>query len=617
MNLAYLEVAGFRGVQRTLRLNLPSGFAVITGRNGSGKSSVCDAIEYALTGHVRGSEAAKEKGETWEDYLFIRDDTIGELSLDLSETERFAFVKGAVGTTNLIEFEKRLVELARILQVRQKAAEQLYAGLRGKVAVQAVTLSEAKAQATRAEGTREAEGALRELTELPAAPLVQVIARAREIVARSAVEIRGVEELAREWTTLLQRKAAVAGDAFRARQAAIRDSLEKAENELNRVTAEVAPVEQALARLQAEQPLLASLAELHQHGSRVGLRDGRCPLCGSEIAADRYGAHLETLKRAVDAKVGELRAVVARRAELRTRQTQLVQAVERLRGEELEVAAAAEALGERERALLVKTRSVLGDHTATGDQAAFTRAVEARRNATAAIERVLVVAEASRLMERVSGRERELASASREADAAQNELQRAEAASEKATKALAAVRRTAGEIVDERLAALSPLLRELYSRLRPHVDWQEVDYHIRGDLRRFLSLRVGENLNPRFMFSSGQRRAAGLAFLLSVHLARSWVKLRTLVLDDPIQHVDDFRALHFVEVLSAIRKSGRQVVCAVEDEALADLLCRRLRSRDGEEGVKITLEYKMGRGIEVVAEEKLAPYSSDVLASAG
>src|SRR5205823_9206237 len=84
--------------------------------------------------------------------------------------------------------------------------------------------------------------------------------------------------------------------------------------------------------------------------------------------------------------------------------------------------------------------------------------------------------------------------------------------------------------------------------------------------------------NPQFLFSSGQRRATGLAFLLAVHLSRPWCIWRSLLLDDPVQHIDDYRALNLVEVLSAIRRTGRQVIVAVEDPALADVLCRRLRS---------------------------------------
>jgi ABC-type cobalamin/Fe3+-siderophores transport system ATPase subunit len=99
-----------------------------------------------------------------------------------------------------------------------------------------------------------------------------------------------------------------------------------------------------------------------------------------------------------------------------------------------------------------------------------------------------------------------------------------------------------------------------------------------------LNFTVGNGLNPQFLFSSGQRRAAGIAFLLAIHLSRPWCRLRSLLLDDPIQHIDDYRALNLVEVLSAVRRTGRQIIIAVEDQALADVLCRRLRSTTSEGG---------------------------------
>jgi ABC-type cobalamin/Fe3+-siderophores transport system ATPase subunit len=61
------------------------------------------------------------------------------------------------------------------------------------------------------------------------------------------------------------------------------------------------------------------------------------------------------------------------------------------------------------------------------------------------------------------------------------------------------------------------------------------------------------------------------------------------LLDDPIQHIDDYRALNLVEVLSAVRRTGRQVIIAVEDPSLADVLCRRLRSTIREGGRRFEL----------------------------
>jgi chromosome segregation protein len=175
------------------------------------------------------------------------------------------------------------------------------------------------------------------------------------------------------------------------------------------------------------------------------------------------------------------------------------------------------------------------------------------------------------------------------------------------------VERVHGESGRQWLLRLPALLSESCARwsLELEQPFENLSYNW-----RFLSLRVGDDINPRFVFSSGQRRAAGLAFLLAVHLSRSWCNLRSLILDDPVQHIDDFRALHLVEVLAAVRQCGQQVICTVQDGALADLLCRRLRSREYKDGCLIEMEYAAGEGVKVGNMRDIHPFPSEVLLSA-
>jgi recombinational DNA repair ATPase RecF len=156
-------------------------------------------------------------------------------------------------------------------------------------------------------------------------------------------------------------------------------------------------------------------------------------------------------------------------------------------------------------------------------------------------------------------------------------------------------------------------MAELYSRLRPHPVWDEIKYTVRGDIRRFLKLQVGDGLNPQFMFSSGQRRATGLAFLLAVNLSLAWSKWRSILLDDPVQHIDDFRSVHLVEVLAQLVTGGRQVICAVEDSALADLLARRLPLGTEESGRRVSLGTDHTGALAVLEEGPLLPLMSNVL----
>jgi hypothetical protein len=84
-------------------------------------------------------------------------------------------------------------------------------------------------------------------------------------------------------------------------------------------------------------------------------------------------------------------------------------------------------------------------------------------------------------------------------------------------------------------------------------------------------------------------------------------------LDDPVQHIDDFRALHLVEVLAAFRLDGRQIICAVEDAALADLLCRRLSSTPDQLGRRYDIDLGPEGAAAVVARAEIPPMPTGVL----
>lgn len=92
--------------------------------------------------------------------------------------------------------------------------------------------------------------------------------------------------------------------------------------------------------------------------------------------------------------------------------------------------------------------------------------------------------------------------------------------------------------------------------------------------------------------------------------------MESLLLDDPVQHIDDYQALNLVEVLMAIRRTNRQVIVAVEDPALADLLCRRLRSESSAVGRVFELQTsKTGAG-EIASTRDIYPMPRLVLREA-
>lgn len=70
MKLEFVEMAGFRGVREKVRYEFGAGFTVVTGRNGVGKSTVFDAIDFALTGSINKYAVSSAKGGGLADHIW-------------------------------------------------------------------------------------------------------------------------------------------------------------------------------------------------------------------------------------------------------------------------------------------------------------------------------------------------------------------------------------------------------------------------------------------------------------------------------------------------------------------------------------------------------------------
>jgi hypothetical protein len=78
-------------------------------------------------------------------------------------------------------------------------------------------------------------------------------------------------------------------------------------------------------------------------------------------------------------------------------------------------------------------------------------------------------------------------------------------------------------------------------------------------------------------------------------------------LDDPVQHIGDFRVLQLVEVLFLFRLVGRQIIVAVEDEALAELLCRWMLSKPEQGGRRYMIDFNQRKAADVTARLEIPP----------
>jgi DNA repair exonuclease SbcCD ATPase subunit len=353
------------------------------------------------------------------------------------------------------------------------------------------------------------------------------------------------------------------------------------------------------------------MVALLDHGKALGLQDGHCPLCDATRSSDEFAAAIAAARAKLSARGARAAQAAADLEEARRvgnqAQVALETAEQRLAKFDARRTYLAQGL---ESAVAVFRQWSLDVSSAELESAR--RLVLHRQEETAQLEHALFMLEASSAHDRVTALDARVAQLRAQLDEETAKLTAAEQAVEAARQIDNGAKGVANQVLTEQFDTVMPLLKELYQRLRPHTDWREIETDFGGRVRASLNFTVGDGRNPQFLFSSGQRRAAGIAFLLAIHLSRPWCRLRSLMLDDPVQHIDDYRALNLVEVLSAVRRTGRQVIVAVEDLALADVLCRRLRSTADEGGRRFELSTSNNGSAAIERQTDIFPLSRGV-----
>ena len=680
MKLAFIEMAGFRGARNLVRLDVPAGFLVIVGRNGSGKSTVCDAIEFAFTGAIR-EHGHKEKGESYADYLWwrgagaandrfvrvgfydaqgdlhevtrtnqgidsasqtvlnllyrqegapdqpvhalsrtslIRDEEITALSVDLPESDRYKFVRDALGTVHVADIDKSLETLKKRIDERLRKEQQSYERFRDRVSDMTAQLSELRASLSSGANNMPGEKELRGVLNLPEATTAELLASARSSLSHERSRIDRLHRLLASVQVIIALQQTLVSKNYLDRQVELQAKVAYAEKQTSDLKAECDLLSAELEVKKTDEPVRSKHAELCEIGEAVGLLDEeRCPLCGTRISEQVLQHHIAAVRSEIQSAASGIVDLLSRQGVANTKRDAAIQLLVETKRQLTEHQSKKDEL----ETLIADTRIEaasqgipVSDVPLTAGQ--INTLIETLRDKTRRLEEGIGWVESSSVTDMVQSLEAELGEVKTHANEAFAAITRSEKASGKLKETQKSTKSLLGEIIDEQLAELSPLIEELYKRLRPHVEWTHIRYRLRGDVRRMLSFEVGDGLNPSFVFSSGQRRAAGLAFLLAVHLSRPWCHFESLILDDPVQHVDDFRALNLTEVLTAIRKGGRQIVCCVEDEALGQLMCRRLRSGTASDGRMVRMQYDSEQGVRKVFEEEIVPSRKHILVPA-
>ncbi len=292
MKLAFVELAGFRGFKDQTRFAFPGGFVVLTGRNGVGKSTVLDAVDFALTGTLNKYAVREAKGGGLDEHLWwvgegtpaaeyvrigfvdeggdefvitrsrergldvpsadiahrlcmagspsnafpetllsttlIRDETIAALSLDLPGQARFKAVRDAIGGLGGPNYANRTAALVVAANKSKTEQEKRIEELKAELGRTLSALTEARSAAERQPDVAEAGRILAALE-----PAVSADSSDRaEVVRRRVVERKQVLAILGEAVSRLERihdeRVYLASKAGEAEIALARSEFEKA-----------------------------------------------------------------------------------------------------------------------------------------------------------------------------------------------------------------------------------------------------------------------------------------------------------------------------------------------------------------------------------------------------
>lgn len=147
----------------------------------------------------------------------------------------------------------------------------------------------------------------------------------------------------------------------------------------------------------------------------------------------------------------------------------------------------------------------------------------------------------------------------------------------------AAVRASAS-ITDKRFATLHPVIQDIYMRLDPHPTFTSLKFAVGVYRERGIAnpqvtdFDQDIRANPMLIFSSAQTNIVALSAFLALGWAAGEDALPFLLLDDPLQSLDDVHCLGFADLCRHMR-TRRQLIVSTHDSRFGKLLERKLAPR--------------------------------------
>lgn len=141
-----------------------------------------------------------------------------------------------------------------------------------------------------------------------------------------------------------------------------------------------------------------------------------------------------------------------------------------------------------------------------------------------------------------------------------------------------------GSSVEDTIAAHEPEISRLFKSMIPcPYVFDRITMRRNGGLKLGLRYRglTGDAGEPKFFLSSAQANILALSIFLSLARHQRWSRVDTLLLDDPVQLLDDLDAVAFIDNLRAIAigtgQPRRQIILSTCDRNFYLLMIRKFR----------------------------------------
>ncbi len=659
--LRTLTIEAFRGFNHPTTFDLDASAVVLTGPNGTGKTSMFDALQWLLLGSIERLEALRARRTVehvvskyregdrarvslavainGEEVLLTRTGDRKDSTLEVSSTgglslfgdgatewlddvlvpaepgslnvalttcgllqqdvmrsvleakpaDRFAHISAVLGLGELESFESQAKDALKALADRELSAGR-------DVALAQATVSELQQRIEVLENqalARTSVEAIRSQVQKVAdenSSLVEV-GWSEELTTHEAVELSaGLRQLAADiesWHSRRLRSVSaresfperVFDDDYRALAAVADDASDEEElatTQLSDVRGQLSVAESAAADI--ERLAAAALPMLTEH----------CPVCGQSIVPSDVRMRLSELS-------SESETLLRLREQLVEAERAAATAEDRRRATSQALASATEtndrwASSDREVAEIdSKARELVSDPRLRGGDAEWL--VEHGRPAAESLITMARLVEQygdaltesqssgenDRARAELGGAESALASRETAAAAVAARASQMRALSEAASKARLAVTRS-------RFRAIEPLVSDIYRRLDPHPAFKGLGFQHDVHYKRGTSTPVvtdpvsGIEADPLIVFSASQANIAALSYFLAMSFGAGDRSLPFVLLDDPLQSMDDVNVLGFAD-LCRFTRSQRQLILSTHDRRFASLLRRKLSPR--------------------------------------